>query len=454
MSSLFADAKRTVVLALPVIIGQVATVATGFVDTVMAGQLNALALASVSIASAIWSAGLMFIIGVSMSVSASVSQLHGAGKEHETGALVRQAFYLGMALAMLYALYLTSASPIIKWMGIEESIRPQAEGYLAGIIWGTPALAGFFILRFFCEGLSITKTTMYFGFVALICNIPANYIFMYGKLGLPAMGAPGIGYATALVEWIQFIGLLWYVWKQPAFKKAGLFERFDWPDFKIIRQLLKTGLPIGVSIFVEGSLFVAVSLLMGKLGAMTVAAHQIAINFSSLVFMIPMGLGMALTVRVGNAVGRRDSLAVKRVGIVGIGLVLATQMVSALAMLFFPGQIAGIYTDDQIVIAQVLELLFLAAIFQLPDGLQVAAAGALRGLKDTKIPMIYTVVAYWLVGMPLGYWLGFNAEMGARGMWMGLIAGLTVAAVLLVWRFKHLSQAFQANTHQTDLSAQ
>ncbi len=432
------DVRRTFLLALPVILGQVATMATGFVDTVMAGRLGPLALASVAIGSAIWSAGLLFMLGVLMAVSAAVSQLHGAGELHRIGWLVRQAFWLAAALAALFWLYLKTATPIIHWLGVDPAIHPLAEGYLQGIAWGTPALAGFFVLRFFCEGMSVTRATFYFGMVALLVDIPANYVFMYGKLGLPAMGAPGIGMATAVVEWIQFVSILLYVRFRPDLYATGLlgWARPRWVE---IRHLLQVGLPIGFMVFFEGSLFVVVSLLMGTLGPVVVAAHQVAINYSSLVFMIPMGLGTALTVRVGNAVGRGDADGVRRAGWVGLVLVLATQVLSAAVMLLFPAQIARVYTADETVIALVVQLLWLAAIFQLPDGLQVAAAGALRGLKDTRIPMLINIVAYWLVGMPLAWWLGFHAGLGARGLWMGLIAGLSVAAVLLTWRFWRLT---------------
>ncbi len=446
------DVRRTFLLALPVILGQVATMATGFVDTVMAGRLGPLALASVAIGSAIWSAGLLFLLGTLMSLSALVSQLHGAGRILAIGRLLRQAYWLAAVLAGLFWLYLQGASPIIQWLGVDPAIHPLARGYLDGIAWGTPALAGFFVLRFFCEGMSVTRATFYFGLLALVVNVPANYVFMYGKLGLPAMGAPGIGMATAFVEWVQLLAILLYVRRQPELRATGLlgFSRPRWPR---IRQLLQVGLPIGFMVFFEGSLFVAVSLLMGTLGPLVVAAHQVAINYSSMVFMIPMGLGSALTVRVGNAVGRGDFQGVRRAGGVGLVLVLTTQLLSAGVMLAFPAQIARIYTDDAQVIDLVVQLLWLAALFQLPDGLQVAAAGALRGLKDTRVPMLINVVAYWLIGMPLAWWLGFRAELGARGLWMGLIAGLSVAAVLLLWRFHRLSRRLLQPARDTAATA-
>ncbi len=435
------DLRRTLTLAAPLILGQVATLGMGFVDTVMAGRYDAVALAAVAIGGAVWSAGFLFIIGVLMAIPPHISQLDGANRIEESGRFVHQAGYLAALLALLLAISLRSAGPLLRGVGVDPTIVPTALAYLDAISWGAPGICVYLVLRFFSEGLSITRATMYFGFLGLALNIPTNYVLIYGHLGLPALGAVGCGYATALVQWLQLLAIIAYLFHHSRYREAGFFTTPEPPKWSTIREILHVGLPIGGSVFIEGSLFVTVALLMGTLGTITAAAHQVAINFSAMAFMIPLGLSMAITVRVGNAIGRQDSEGARRAAISGFAIVLVTQITTASMMMLFPGLIAALYTEDTAVRGVVLELLFLAAIFQLPDGIQVAAAGALRGLKDTRWPMVFTIVAYWLIGLPLGYGLGITWGFGATGMWIGLIGGLSVAALLLGWRYARLSKA-------------
>jgi len=224
------------------------------------------------------------------------------------------------------------------------------------------------------------------------------------------------------------------------FKPFALFSSFDTPDWKQISDHLRVGLPIAISIFVEGSLFVGAALLIGRLGPVPAASHLIAINFSALAFMIPVGLSSAISIRVGNAIGRKELDAARYAGWIGILIVLGFQTVSASMLLLFPELIVSIYTDDAVVAPLAVSLLFYAAIFQYSDGIQICAAGALRGYKDTRVPMIYTIISFWIVGMTIGYYLTFNAAMGPAGMWIGMIAGLSVAAVLMLARFQRSSK--------------
>jgi MATE family multidrug resistance protein len=219
-------------------------------------------------------------------------------------------------------------------------------------------------------------------------------------------------------------------------------SRLEKPDWGIIRELLKVGLPIAGAIFVEGSLFVMAALFIGRLGPLPAAAHLVAINFAALMFMIPVGLSSAIAIRVGNAVGRRDPAGARYAGIIGVAIILVIQTASATGMLVFPEAIVGIYTNDVLIAPLAVSLLFYAAVFQYPDGLQIVAAGALRGFKDTRMPVLYTVVSFWIIGMTLGYHLTFAREMGPAGMWIGMIAGLTVAAFLMLLRFNHTSRRF------------
>jgi MATE family multidrug resistance protein len=430
---------RTAQLAAPLVLGQLLAFSISFVDTMMAGRFDALTLAAVAIGSAVWQSMLLFVIGVMMAIPPFVSHLDGADHREKVGGLIQQASYIALALALLYILVLSNAELLLVTVGVEPSIVPLALGYLDGISWGVPALCGFLLLRMLSEGLSITRPIVYFGLLGLAVNIPANYLLIFGHFGAPRLGATGCGYASSIAQWLQFLGILGYVLRHHSFRSVQLFQQWTAPDWRSIRGLLSLGLPIGGSIFVEGSLFSAAALLMGKLGPTVAAAHQVAINFTGLMFMLPLGIGMALTVRIGNALGRGDPAAARLVGLIGFAMVLCTQVTSAALMLLFPEVVAALYTDDPLVRDTVVSLLFLAAIFQLPDGLQAAGAGALRGLKDSRIPMLFTILAYWLVGLPLGYLLGLEMGYGAEGMWGGLIAGLTVAASLMISRFFRLS---------------
>jgi MATE family multidrug resistance protein len=260
-------------------------------------------------------------------------------------------------------------------------------------------------------------------------------MLMFGHFGAPAMGTVGCGIATSIVIWLQLLLLIVYIRTHQHYRPFGLFSRLEAPRWAEIAALLRLGLPIAVSISIEGGLFVGAALLIGRLGPLPSAAHIIAINFSALVFMIPLGMSSAVTIRVGNALGRNDAAAARYAGVTGLLIVACLQCVSMTVIFLFPSFIVGIYGGDAAVASVAVSLLFYAAIFQLPDGIQICATGALRGLKDTRMPMLYNLIAYWIVGLSLGYYLTFERALGPAGMWIGMIAGLTVGAVLLSARF-------------------
>jgi MATE family multidrug resistance protein len=441
-----AEAGKLLRLAGPLILGQLAGVLMTFVDTVMAGRLSAEALASVAAGAALWHTIMLAGLGTLLAVSASVAQLDGAGKHGAIGPLVRQALWIAGGLTVVTVALAFCAGPLIEALEIAPSLHSTILGYLRALLWGAPAMYAFLALRFLCEGMEISRPVMYFGFIGLGVNVVANYGLIYGHWGLPALGAIGCGYATSAVWWTQLMGLVVYIRRHPRLASLDVFNHLERPRLRPISELLRVGVPIGFSLFVEVSMFAGVALLMGSISAVAVAAHQIAINVASTTFMVPLGISLATTVRVGNAAGRGDLEAVRRSGWLGIQLALAAQVLSAVFLVTLPGPIARIYSADQGVITIAIQLLLLAAVFQLSDGLQVSAAGALRGLKDTRGPMIVTVVAYWLLGLPFGYWLCFQRDLGPRGLWIGIIGGLTVAGVLLAARFRGLARSKERPT--------
>ncbi|GAB2503808.1 MATE family efflux transporter [Lysobacter humi (ex Lee et al. 2017)] len=439
------EIRRTAWLAAPLVAGHVSTGLIGTIDSAIAGQHGTATLAAVAVGTALFWLPMMVPMGTLMALPPSVSRLDGAGRRQAIGPLFRQALWLALVLGLAMFAFLSVVPYALEAMGIAPGIVPGATAFLHGIRWGVPALTLYFCMRYLAEGLHWTLPTMVLGAGGLLVLLPMGWILTFGEFGLPEMGAGGLGLASSLMLWAQAIAFAAVLARSGRMRDLRLFERFEAPSWHVQRSLLATGLPIGVTILMEGSLFIVTALLIGRLGTVPAAAHQIAINVASLCFMVPMGVAEATTVRVGHALGRGDAGGVRRAAFAGYAIVLATQLVSAIVLLGANDGIVALYTRDAAVATLAASLLLFAAAFQFPDGIQVLSAGALRGLRDTRMPMLLAAFAYWGVGMPLGCALGFGwgglPAMGPRGMWIGLIAGLVVAAVLLGGRFLRSSAA-------------
>ncbi|MWV16713.1 MATE family efflux transporter [Pseudomonas sp. L-22-4S-12] len=430
-----AELRALLALATPIIIAQLAHTAMGFVDTVMAGRVSPRDLAAVALGNSLWVPVFLLMTGILLATTPKVAQRFGSGQHQEIGPLVRQALWLALAVGGGAAVLLWNAEPVLHLMQVDPSLIEPAMGYLRGVACGFPAVALYHVLRCYSDGLGHTRPSMMLGIGGLLLNIPLNYVLIYGKLGLPALGGVGCGWATGIVMWSMLLGMLWWVNWAPYYRPSQLFARFDWPQWPVLRRLLAIGVPIGVAVFAEASIFSVIALLIGGLGATVVAGHQIALNFSSLVFMIPYSLGMAATVRVGQSLGRDQPREARFAAGVGMATALAYACLSASLMLLWRSEIAQIYTASAEVIAVASSLIVYSALFQFSDAIQVTAAGALRGYQDTRATMLYTLFAYWGIGLPVGYGLGladwFGEPSGPRGLWQGLVVGLTCAAVLL-----------------------
>lgn len=431
-------------LAAPLILGHLSTGLIGFVDSVIAGHHSTQTLAAVAVGTALFWLPMMVPMGTLMALPAIVSQLDGSGRRAEIGSQFRQALWLSLALGLVLFAFLTLVVHALEPMGIAAEIRPGATAFLHGIRWGVPALTFYMCMRYLSDGLHWTLPTMLLGIGGLVALVPLGvgltYGFQWGPVHVVSRGAGGLGIASAIMLWMQALAFAVYLWRARRFADLELFARFEPPHWSSIRALLVVGLPIGVTVAMESGLFVATALLIGRLGEVPAAAHQIAVNVASLCFMIPLALAEATTVRVGHALGRGDGSGVRRAALAGYLFVLGTQLLSATTLLLGNELIVGFYTADAAVASLAAALLLYAAAFQFPDGIQVMSAGALRGLKDTRVPMLLAAFAYWGIGMPLGAVLGLGVgglspALGPRGMWIGLIAGLTVAAVLLGVRF-------------------
>lgn len=428
-------------LAGPLIVAQMAFVGMIVTDTLMAGRLGAVHLAAVALGSALWTPAYLFFMGVCMAVSPFVAQLAGAGKRGSIGPYLHQALYIALSLSVAWWLLIRASGLILNRLDVSAEISALSLAYLRAMAWGTPAACLFFILRFTSEGLGYTRPVMAFAFLGLLVNAGADYVLMYGAFGAPALGAEGCGWATAFTLWIMALGLGLLVARERTYRDLELFKDWQPPRPSVCRETLRVGLPIGFSIFMEASLFGTVGLLMAQFGGAAVAGHQVAINFTALTFMLPVGLALATTIRVGQAVGRGDCQGARTSGRTGIGIALVIMIFPALLMGLRPRWVVALYTDAPEVAELAERFLRLAALFQFWDGLQVTASGALRGLKDTRAPMLITFFAYWCVGLPLGAYLGFVVLKQPAGLWWGLIAGLAAAAALLNLRFYRVTRA-------------
>lgn len=439
--SLGREVRATLRLALPFIAAQLTSIGSSLIDVVMAGHQSAHTLAAVAVGANIYTLPLMAIVGLMMAMPPSVSQLDGAGRRGEVAGVFRQAVWLALALGLVLQQATYWGGPwLAVLLGVDPALETGIGGFVRAVSWGLPALALYLACRGVSDGLALPRVGLVFGIGALVLQVPLVWMFMYGRLGAPALDAEGAGIATSLTLWAEALVFLVYLRRARRFSGLGWGQGRWLPDLRALVAHLRLGGPIAVAVLMEAGMFSAAGLLVGRLGEVPVAAHQLAANVASVTFMVPLGIAMAVTVRVGNAVGRGDRAAVRRAGMTGIVMAACAQAMSCVVMLAAPHLVLGLYTSDPRVIGIGVSLLALAAVFQFSDGIQVASAGALRGLKDTRVPMLITGFAYWVAGVPAGWYLAFPMGMGAQGMWIGLIVGLTCAAVLLSLRFHRLSR--------------
>ena len=377
----FRELRELIYLGTPILGAQLSATGMNFVDTSMAGQYSAQDLAAIALGSSIWMPVYLLIRGIMMAVTPTVAQLHGAGKVSAIARPVRQACWIAVILSVLTIVFLLNSMPLLDFLKIEPEVSAITRDYLEALAWGVPAIYIYLVLSCYCEACSLTKPGMVFSFAALLLNIPVNYALIYGNFGMPEMGGVGSGYATAACFWLMTILMFLYIRFSDRHQEANLFGEWEWPKTQDILALLKLGVPMGLAIFFEASIFSAVALVIGQLGAVTVAGHQVALNFTSIAFMLPMSISMGITVRVGQALGAGNVKEARFMSFAGIATTLITASFTAFVMWLLPEQVASIYTQDVAVKALAAELLLFAAMFQYCDGVQVASNGALRVIK-------------------------------------------------------------------------
>ena len=436
-------------LAWPILVGQLANVGMAVADVAMAGHASAQDLAGVALGSSIWMIVVVTLMGVMMSVNPTVAHYVGAGQFDRVPHVVRQALWKGLGVGAVSLVLANLAALVFDHMELEPAVRDIAVRFVHITSVALPAFACYRVLYGYSASLNQTKPMMAIALAALLLNCLLNWLLIFGNWGFPKLGGVGCAWSTMLCIWFNLGGLLWWMRHASAYRSTWPFDRFEAPHVGKVRSLLKLGLPIGVTYFAESSAFSLIALLVARFGSTQVAAHQIALNFSSLVFMLPLSLGIALLTRVGQALGAGDPEAARFRSAVGVGASVGLAVVSAALMAVFNDSIAAAYTSDAPVAAAAASLLFLAALFQVSDAAQVSTSCAIRGYKVTRAPMVIHLTAFWIFALPLGCILGLAPEwlpwrpeqpLQAQGFWIALVVGLTVAAMGLAFLLRRVAQ--------------
>ena len=415
----------------------------GTTDTIIAGRASPADLAGLGVGNSISMTIFMFISGVIFAVTPIVAQLYGAKKFKQIGQKLREVLWIALFLGILIAFLFMNMGFILNNLPIDKSITDISIKYLQAIALGFTFLTVFTCLRCYSEGMKLTVPVFVIAFCGMILNIPLDLMFVYGWFGAPKLGGVGCGIATTIVSFIMMVAMFFYIAISKNYKKTQPFSKFSWPSSSTTKEAVKLGVPIGLGIFIELSMFSGAGIILAVLGESIVASHYIAINIASLFFMIPLSIGLAAATRVGNLIGEENPIQAKTASHSTIYLCIIAALVNIAVILVFREFIVGIYTTDIIVFNLTVGLLIYAALFQLPDGIQMGALGSLRGYKDTFVPMILLFISYWIFALPVGYYLtnfGFGNPYGASGMWIGMIIGLSIFSILSILRLRWVTR--------------
>jgi MATE family, multidrug efflux pump len=425
-------------LAWPLALANLGWMTMGIVDTVMVGRVSAEAIGAVSLGGVIFSTAGIFGGGVLLGLDALVPQAYGGGDVEDCHRSLWNSVYLTIPLSAILMAALWLLMPLMKHWEINPAVLRQAIPYLNALIWGTPPLLLYFAFRGYLQGMNIVKPMMFALISANAVNVAGDWALIFGHLGAPAMGAEGAGWATCFSRVYLALSLGASVWYYDRRHSISLFQVSLAPDWARIWRLFRVGLPAALQILVEIGVFAVATALIARLDAVSLAAHQIALNTVSFTFMVPLGVGAAAAVRVGQALGRGDAKGARDSGWAALVLGASFMACAAVVLWAAPELVARIYTPERAVVRVSASLLVIAGFFQLFDGLQTVATGALRGAGDTQTPMICHLVAYWALGLPVGYYFCFSKGWGANGLWTGLAMALILIGLVLViaWRRK------------------
>jgi MATE family multidrug resistance protein len=425
-------------IAWPLLLAQLMQTLMGVSDTIMAGRYDSVDMASVAIGHSVIMPILIFLQGICLALSPIIARFHGGHQAHQVAHPVWQTFYLSMTIAVMIMFSILLMPNLLGLLEMDERMRNETLEYVGYVLMSAPAFAIYQTLRNYCEGLSKTRPTMVIMFTGLLVNIPANYIFINGLFGFEEMGGAGCGFATMLVFYVMAFATWIYTVFAQSLKEYKLYQSWINPDFAMMFAVAKQGVPIALTFLAEVSLFAVVAIMLAPSGALTVASHQVALNFSSLIFMIPLSIGLAVAIRIGHIIGEQRTPVAKTAYLSALVLAVSTVTITATGTILGNEMIASMYSNETEVIEYAASLLLFAAVFQFSDAIQVVSANALRGYKDTRAMLVISVFCYWGIGFPTGIILGLTdilvPAMSAKGFWIGFITGLSAAAILMTWR--------------------
>ncbi len=435
------------VLSYPIIIGQIGFVLMGVADIIMIGRLDSTNLAAAGLANSVFFFVTILGIGTLTAVSPLVAKAKGAGHINETALLFRQGLLASFLLSVVVSAALYFFTINLHWFGQSEDVTALTIPYLHILNAGTFFMLFFMAAKQFSDGLSFTKPSAVITIGGLVLNVLLCWVWIYGHLGFKAMGLNGAGYATTVTRIIMAVIMLVYILWHPIYKHY-LHVKEKAGKMLLLKQIFKVGLPSGFQYFFEVGAFASAAIIIGWFGTNQLAAHQIAINLASVTYMIATGLSVGGSISVGDAWGRKNKIDMMRAGRAALIMSVVFMFVTAILFSIFNTFLVSLYTKDLAVADMASKLMLIAALFQLSDGVQCVSLGILRGLADTKVPTILTIVAYWIIGLPVGYWLAYSLDLGCYGIWFGLSVGLTFSAIMLTIRFIKESRSFDFVTEE------
>ncbi len=438
---------KTLNLAWPIAFTQLGAVLMGTIDTVMVGNLGPTSLASMAMSNTLWYFNLVLVFGIISATSPIISALYGADKYEKIAPVASHGLRLALLLSVFTIFSFSLSIPIFQFFKQNEELIELGKSYLFYFSFGVPAHYAFFSLRIFSASTADTKPALVFMALGLLSNVFFNYLFIYGKFGFPEMGVAGSGLATSIVGWVMFLGMLLYVSFSKNYQRYRLIKETFKIDMKLSKKIVEIGLPIGAANFCEVSFFMFATLLIGTMGTIDLAAHQIALNLASTTFMIASGVAQATSIQIGHSRGKNKYGEILGHAANGYFLVFFFMLIVTVLFLTIPKTLISIYTHDFDIIKTAIPLLMIASGFQILDGFQVMGIAASKGLQDTKVPFLNTVLAFWIVGMPASFFFSKYMGMASKGVWWGMIAGLGVAALLHANRFYKIVQRDYAPKH-------
>jgi len=429
------DFKETIHLALPMIVGQVGQLSMSLADNIMVGRVGTDALAAAAIGNILFILIMVIGSGISMAITPLTAMAMGAGRDRDCGVVLRQGLIVNLLTGAVLCGVTFACAESIRFMHQPQTIVAPAILYLQVLGFSLLPLMLFQSFRQFAEGVSFLKPAMVITLLANLVNIFVNWVFIYGNLGAPALGLTGAGIATFSSRTFMALTLMWVIMTAPSLKRFDPSLRYRKIDPSMMKKLLKIGIPGALQYFFEVSAFAASAIMVGWMGTQALAAHQIAMNLSSISFMAAMGISGAGTIRVSNAVGRGSLSRTRAAGFSATLVCIMFMACAGLIFILFRHYLPGLYVSDSGVIDMAASLLVIVAFFQISDGTQTVGIGILRGITDMKIPTFITLAAYWVIGLPSGYLLAFHFNLGIYGVWYGLLTGLSVSAFLMMLRF-------------------